>query len=88
MSRTVDSESAPLRRRIRGSDLTPGMTVRLVYSGERYRTLLDEQLLKLVSLDREDKTPRFLFRFGVDPLFEIIEEDLEQRYKYETERDS
>jgi hypothetical protein len=61
-------------RRVRGSDLTPGLTVRLVHSGERYRTVLDERLLKLISLDREDKTPRFLFRFGVDPIFEIIEE--------------
>jgi hypothetical protein len=57
----------------RGSDLVPGQTVRLVFSDERFETVLHERLLKLISLDRADQTPRFLFRFGVDPAFELIE---------------
>jgi hypothetical protein len=63
------------KRIVRGSDLVPGQTVRMVFSGERFRTVRHERLLKLIALDREDKTPRFLFRFGVNPTFEIIEEN-------------
>ena len=59
---------------VRGSDLIPGLTVRLILSGQCYQTVLHERLLKLSPLDGENRKPFFMFRFGVNPLFEIIED--------------